>query len=103
VIRRLLLALQQAGLVETRKGAGHGSGLKRSAVEIRLSEVYRAVENEETFAYPRRKPSTACPVGHCIQKALGRVFASAERAMADELGKTSLADILAMVKGCVEG
>ena len=103
VIRRLLLALQRAGLVETRKGAGFGSGLKQSATEIRLSEVYRAVEEEDAFTLPRKKPSEACPVGHCIQKALGRVFVSAERAMEQELAKTTLADILAMVKGCVEG
>ena len=31
VIRRLLLALQEARLVETRKGAGFGSRLSRSA------------------------------------------------------------------------
>src|SRR5438046_1301705 len=37
VIRRLLLALQRARLVETRKGAGFGSRLSRSPGRIKLS------------------------------------------------------------------
>jgi len=102
VVRRLLLTLQKAGLVETRKGAGCGSSLKVCPDKIRLSHIYRAVEEEEPFALPRRKPNQACPVGQCIQKALAQVFTSAEAALERELSKTSLADILGVVKGCVE-
>ena len=42
VIRRLLLALQAAGFIETRKGAGLGSRLARAPGRISLAEVYRA-------------------------------------------------------------
>src|SRR6266581_7752047 len=63
IIRRLLLALQKARLVETRKGAGLGSRLGRSAARINLGEVYRAVEDHECFAMARAKPNHACPVG----------------------------------------
>src|SRR5580765_8933898 len=67
IIRRLLLALQRARLVETRKGAGSGSRLSRSPGRINLAEVYRAVEAVERFATPSRKPNSACLVGHCIR------------------------------------
>jgi Rrf2 family protein len=98
IIRRLLLTLQRARLVDTCKGAGSGSRLNRSPGRINLAEVYRAVEEAEPFATPARKPNTACPVGHCIRKELERVFASARKALERDLGKTSLADVIDAVK-----
>jgi Rrf2 family protein len=100
VIRRLLLTLQDAKLVETRKGAGFGSRLSRSPARITLAEIFRAVEDHEPFVLPPRKPNQACPVGHCIQAELGRVFSSAREALAEELARTTLADILNDVKAC---
>jgi Rrf2 family protein len=98
IVRRLLLLLQTAGLVETCKGAGAGSRLSRSPRRINLAEVYRAVEDAESFATPARKPNTACPVGHCILEALSKLFASAQSAMEKDLAKTTLADVIAAVK-----
>jgi Rrf2 family protein len=101
IIRRLLLWLQRARLVDTCKGAGAGSRLNRSPGRINLAEVYRAVEEAEAFARPARTPNTACPVGHCIRKELERVFASAQKAMERDLEKTSLADVIDTVKASV--
>ena len=98
IIRRLLLALQRANLVETNKGAGAGSRLSRSPGRINLAEIYRAVEDCEPFASPSRKPNAACPVGHCIQAALDKVFASAQQALERDLEKTTLAGLIATVK-----
>src|SRR5271157_4224452 len=98
IVRRLLLALQKARLVETCKGAGSGSRLSRSPRRINLAEVYRAVEDAKSFAKPTRKPNAACPVGHCILEALSRLFASAQRAMEMDLAKTTLADVIETVK-----
>jgi Rrf2 family protein len=98
VIRRLLLALQEAGLVETRKGAGMGSRLARPARQITMAEVYRAVEDTDAFSLPRNAPNQDCPVGHCIQLALEKVFASAQSALERELACTTLADVVKAVK-----
>jgi Rrf2 family protein len=98
IIRRLLLALQRARLVETRKGPGAGSRLSRSPRSINLAEVYRAVEDAEPFATPARKPSRSCPVGSCIADALDKIFESAETALERDLAKTTLADVLGAVK-----
>ena len=98
IIRRLLLALQQARLVEIRKGAGAGSRLSRSPRGINLAQVYRAVEAPEPFATPARRPNTACPVGHCIRAALENIFASAQNALERDLEKTTLADVIERVK-----
>lgn len=100
VIRRLLLVLQQARLVETRKGAGFGSRLSRSAARINLGEVFQAVEQDKPFCLPPKKPNQACPVGHCIQAALETIFRSALKAMEQDFARTTLADVLKTVHKC---
>ena len=100
VVRRLLLALQAARLVKTRRGAGFGSRLARSPARIQLAQVYRAVETDEPFVMPRGKPNPECPVGHCIQSELREVFLSARSALERELRKTTLADVLGQVNAC---
>jgi len=94
IIRRLLLDLQKAKLVETKKGAGFGSRLSRPAAKINLGEIFRAVEKHEPFILPHRKPNMACPVGCGIQHALEAVFISALRALERDLSRTTLAGIL---------
>jgi Rrf2 family protein len=98
IIRRLLLALQRARLVETRKGAGFGSRLSRSAARINLGEVFRAVEQDEAFSLPRKKPNQGCPVGHCIQAELEKIFGSALKALEQDLARMTLADVLRTVQ-----
>src|SRR5690349_15152435 len=104
VIRRLLLALQRAKLVDTCKGAGSGSRLNRSPGRINLGEIYRAVEDCESFGTPSQKPNEACPVGYCIRAALEKVFASAQAALERDLEKTTLAGLINTVKasGCCD-
>jgi len=103
IIRRLLLALQRAKLVETSKGAGAGTRLSRAPARINLAQIYRAVEEADPFSTPTRKPNAACPVGQCIRRALAAVFASAEDALARDLAQTRLADLLATVKAACRG
>lgn len=98
IIRRLLLALQRAKLVETGKGAGSGSRLSRSAARINLAEIYRAVEDCEPFAKPTRKPNAACPVGQCMRDELEKIFTSAQQALERDLAKTTLAGLIEAVK-----
>ena len=98
IIRRLLLALQRGKLVETGKGAGSGSRLSRSPGRINLGEIYRAVEDSESFGTPARKPNANCPVGHCIREALEKIFTSAQAALEKDLEKTTLAGLINTVK-----
>ncbi|MBU6409105.1 MAG: Rrf2 family transcriptional regulator [Verrucomicrobia bacterium] len=98
IVRRLLLALKRAKLVDTSKGAGAGSRLNCSPNHINLGAVYRAVEAAEPFATPSRRPNAACPVGHCIRQTLERIFASARAALELDLEKTTLGDVLRAVK-----
>lgn len=101
IIRRLLLTLQRAKLVDTCKGAGAGSRLNRSPGRINLAEVYQAVEYAEAFANPSRKPNDDCPVGHGIRQALDHVFASAQHALERDLQRTTLANLIEAVSNPV--
>jgi Rrf2 family protein len=103
IIRRLLLSLQKARLVKTCKGAGSGSRLSRSPRRISMAEIYRSVEDSESFASPSRKPRADCPVGRCIIEALTKIFTSAQNAMERDLAKTTLADVMEMVKSSRQG
>ena len=94
IIRRLLLSLKKARLIDTRKGVGAGSRLSRSPQRINLAEIYRAVEEHDAFRSPSGKPDADCPVGNCIRKTLEKVFESAESAMERDLEKTTLADVV---------
>jgi len=100
MIRRLLLDLQRARLIETSKGAGAGSRLSRSPGRINLAEVFRAVEELETFSRPSRKPNQACPVAQCMREELNRVFASARVALERDLERTTLADLMEAARAC---
>ena len=98
IIRRLLLDLQRARLVETSKGVGAGSRLSRSPRRINLAEVYRAVESCEPFAPSSRRPNSDCPVGHIMRQTLEKIFVSAQSALEKDLEKTSLADVISAVE-----
>jgi Rrf2 family protein len=105
IVRRLLLALQRAKLVDTCKGAGSGSRLNYSPKRINLAQIYKAVEVAEAFKTPSREPSEDCPVGQCMKEELEKIFRSAENAMERDLEKTTLADVIEVVKascGCSE-
>lgn len=103
IVRRLLLALQQAKLVDTSKGAGAGTRLNYAPKRINMAQIYRAVEAVEAFSKPSRKPNEDCPVGHCMQKELDKIFTSAQNALEQDLEKTTLADVIVVVKACGNG
>ena len=93
VVRRLLSMLHRAGLVTSQLGAGGGALLARPAAQIRLVDVYRAVEPGSLFAMHRSPPNPNCPVGAHIQAALKTAMGRAEAAFEEELAETRLADI----------
>ena len=92
-IRSLLSRLQEAGLTTSQLGVGGGALLAKPAEEIRLLEVYRAVENGEVFALHRQGPNEACVVGRNIQAAIRPVLDEATDAMEGQLASTTIADV----------
>ncbi|WP_340023004.1 Rrf2 family transcriptional regulator [Paenibacillus sp. FSL K6-1096] len=95
VIRRLTGMLSKAGLVEVRPGVA-GAKLTRSAADITLLQIYKAVnavEENSLFAV-HEHPNPECPVGKNIAGAIVPVFSQAQKAMEDELQKVTLHQIV---------
>lgn len=97
VVRRILSMLAKPGLVRSRLGAGGGALLARSADEITLAEVYRAVESGELICTHRSEPSSQCIVGARILQVLEPIRRRAEAAMFGELEDVRLSSVSAAV------
>ncbi|MFE2036886.1 Rrf2 family transcriptional regulator [Streptomyces scopuliridis] len=94
VIRRLLGELREAGIVESRRGAGAGWTLARGLDAITLLDVYDAVEPSPLFAMHRAEPNLDCPVGFGIRPTMQSVYDGIDVVLRDELARTTLADVL---------
>jgi Rrf2 family protein len=97
IVRRLLLPLQAAGLVDTIRGGTAGSRLNCSPRRIDLANVYRAVEDSDLFCVPALRGNPHCPVGSCVGAIIREAIEPAQRALERELKKVTIADILVRV------
>jgi Rrf2 family protein len=107
VVRRIVGALRNAGMVTVQPGVGGGASLAREPDEITLLDVYRAVEDgDELFSLPQSEPSRSCNVGGNIRDVLRPIFCTAHRAMESVLAQVSIADVgsqvmaMARAEGC---
>lgn len=97
LIRRLLLLLARAGLTASQMGTGGGALLARPADTITLLDVYRAVDEDRDVIPMHPSPNPKCPVGRNIQAVLETRIDGAERALEQELARTSIADLAGAV------
>ncbi|KQM96555.1 MULTISPECIES: Rrf2 family transcriptional regulator [unclassified Sphingomonas] len=97
VIRGLLSRLGQAGLTSSQMGSGGGALLAKPAAQIRLLDVYRAVEDTELFTFHRLPPLAGCSVGGNIQEALRPTLDKARQAMEDVLAEVTIEQVAAEV------
>ena len=95
VIRRILLQLRDAGLIEVKRGTG-GAALAKKPEEITFLDVYRAVEciEENTLFHFHENPNPNCPVGRNIHNILDDKLLQVQGAMERELESITLADVL---------
>jgi Rrf2 family protein len=94
VIRRLLIELQDAGLISTLRGPRGGAVLKRKPENLTLREIHSAVDRGNLFGTHPKQPSQECPVGKRIGKVMQRIQDRANQALERELEKMTLADVL---------
>jgi Rrf2 family protein len=93
VVRRAMASLRSHGLVKSKPGAHGGWKLLRDAKKIGLSDVYRALGEDEILAV-HGHPNKHCKVGKHIKGALLDVFEDAQAEMEKTLNKYTIADIL---------
>lgn len=97
VVRRIVGALRNAGMVTVQPGVGGGAQLAREPERITLREVYRAVEDGESLFSLHQHPCGHCGIGANIREVLGGVFRRANDAMQGVLEEATVADVLRQV------
>jgi Rrf2 family protein len=93
LIRRLLSQLARAGFTTSQMGTGGGALLARPADTITLLDVYEAVDEDRDVIPMHASPNPRCPVGRNIQAVLETRFDAAERALEQELARTTIAEL----------
>ena len=93
VVRRIVGALRNAGMVSVQPGVGGGAVLARSPEEITLLDVYRAVEDGAELFSVHAQPSRECNVGANIVAVLQGVFVRAHSAMEGVLAGVTVAEV----------
>jgi Rrf2 family protein len=102
VVRRIVGALRNAGMVTVQPGVGGGAQLAREPGEITLLDVYRAVEDggEELFSLHRQPPRRDCSVGGNIQEVLQGIFCRARTAMEEVLEGVTIEQVQRDLAAC---
>ena len=94
VVRRILSALQEAGLVSSQKGPTGGSRLAQSAKKISLAEIYQAIEKKPVFEVPYSSSKVKNAHAKKVAGAVKDVFRAADAAVVAELAGISLGQIV---------
>jgi DNA-binding IscR family transcriptional regulator len=98
VVRRILKALEQRGLVAMKPGRHGGVELARPAEDITLEDVYRAVEPEASLFVLRERVNPRCPVNNAMARVLPPLFEAAEAAVSGAFRKTRISTLAAQVQ-----
>lgn len=94
IIRKILLQLRNAGLIEVARGTG-GTTITRPLLEITFLDIYRAVEcvEDNTLFHFHENPNEKCPVGRNIHNVLDDKLQRVQTAMERELQSITLEDV----------
>ena len=93
VVRRTMAGLREAKLVRSTKGHGGGWQLARGLAEIRLADIYDALDEPTVFAMAAETEAPGCLVEKAVLRTLADAFANAEAVLMARFGEVTLADI----------
>lgn len=96
-VRRLLLALRAARLVETFAGKNGGARLRRKPGRISLVEIYDAVAPRPVIAVNERQALRCCDVSCHMKNIMSEVSASTDRAVRKHLRRITLKQLVAQI------
>jgi Rrf2 family protein len=93
-VRRILAKLSKANLVSTTTGKAGFCSLAKSAEDISLLEIYKAVDAPKAFAIHKYPVQTACAVSCNIEAAMEKVLAKTQQSLESGLSEINLAEVL---------
>lgn len=98
VVRRLLLALRRAGLIETFTGKYGGARLQKKPREVSLVDIYDAVEPRPVIPVNERKALKKCHVSCNMKDIMSRVAETTEDAVRKHLRGITLSQLVRRVR-----
>lgn len=93
VVRRIMSALQKAGLINTTAGSANPM-LAKDASEITLLDIYLAVEKDKPLFTVDPKTNPLCIVGSQIQTVLEHHYQEVKSSALGRLKRITLQDII---------
>ncbi|RYZ67128.1 MAG: Rrf2 family transcriptional regulator [Proteobacteria bacterium] len=93
-VKRILVKLSKAKLVQTTFGKSGGYDLARASKSISLFEIYRAITPPSAFAIHTYPNSKGCLVSCNIKEVMSEVLEGTQKALEMDLKKTTLLDVV---------
>ena len=97
LVRKLLIPLSRAGLVETFQGKTGGVRIAKPPKEITLRDIYDA-SVDKTLACARETGDADCPVGACMKTVFTNIVGGMEKALGAHLETKTLQQVLNQAK-----
>jgi Rrf2 family protein len=97
-IRKLVVTLSAAGLVESVRGKAGGIRIAKNPNDITLDQIYRAVNDGSLMAVPDKSPNKMCSISCSMKDILGKISDEIEDNTVKQLSKRNLKDILDQIK-----
>lgn len=97
-VKRILVKLSKAKLVNTTVGKSGGYDLARNPKSISLFDIYAAVSPPSAFAVHTYLDSKGCVVSCNIKDVMGEVLIGTQKAVEDDLKQTTLEDVVSKIR-----
>ena len=104
IVRTVTSKLREAGILNTQRGSS-GATIAKPLDEITFYDIYKAVDSVDSgegLFHFHEQPNPQCPVGRNIHKALDGRLSDVQKAMEDELRKTTVADFAESIRQEIE-
>ncbi|MCG2793281.1 MAG: Rrf2 family transcriptional regulator [Weeksellaceae bacterium] len=92
MVRKELINLKKAGLVESRLGKDGGVRIGKYAEEISVAEIYQAIKSSEILGKKNQHPNPICTIGKDINKNLDALFSETDDLVSQFLKSKKLSD-----------
>jgi len=99
IVRNVMGNLKEAGIIDISQGKS-GITLVKKLDEITFYDVYKAVDcvNDEGLFHFHENPSTQCPVGKNIHKAMDKRLTDIQSSMENQMKSISIKDVYEDIK-----
>lgn len=97
-VRKLVVLLSEAGLVESVRGKSGGIRLAKKPKDITLDQIYKAVVDNALMAVPDKTPNKSCSISCAMGDVLCKISQEIEETALKQLAKRNLNEILDQLK-----